>query len=57
MKISGKFEPTTGVSKKRPRKKLAKCELYDITRNTEEWIANIELFKGYLRKMDVKIDD
>ena len=56
-KLSGKFEPTTGDSKTRLLKKLAKYELNDITRNPKEWITDIELLRVYLQKLDIHIDD
>ena len=55
MKRSRNFEPTAGYSKTRIRKKFFKCELYDVTRNPEEWITKI--LRGVLQKLDVKIDD
>ena len=51
------FYPTTGASKTRLRKKSAKCELYYVKRNPEEWTTKIEILKGDLQKLDVHIDD
>ena len=55
--LSRKFEPTTGASKTRLRKKFSKYELYEVTRNPEEWITKLELLRGYLQKLDVHIDE
>ena len=55
MKISRNLELTTGVSKILLRKKLAKCELDDLTRNPEECITKLKLLILYLRKLDVQI--
>ena len=57
MNLSGKFEPTIGASKTRLYKKLGKCELDNIARNSEEWIAKLELLKGDLLNMDLNVDD
>ena len=46
IKISRKFDPITGNSKTRPGKKFAKCKLYDVKRNPEEWITKLELIRG-----------
>ena len=46
MKHSKTFEQTTEASKIRLRKKLAKNELCNITRNHEEWITNLKLLRG-----------
>ena len=57
MKFSGKFEPTIGIYKTRLRNKFSKCKLYDVTINHKEWITEIEIIRGDLQNMDVKIDD
>ena len=54
--ISRKYEPTTGVSKTRLRKKFAKYKLDGVTINPKEWITELELFIGGLQKIDVHID-
>ena len=56
IKLSRKFDPTTGYFKKILRNKISKCKLDDVTRNPEEWITQLELLRGDLRKLDVKID-
>ena len=42
-----------GASKTIPRKKSVKRKLDDVTRDPEDWITEIELIKGYLRKLNV----
>ena len=46
-----------GVSKTRLRNKRAKSQLYDVTREPEECITELELLRGNLRKLIVIIDD
>ena len=46
-----------GESKTRLRKTFAKSELYDVTRDPEDWITELELLRGDLRKLVVIIDD
>ena len=57
IKLSRKIEPNTVASKTRLRNKSAKYELDNITRNTKEWITELELLMGDLQKLDVHIDD
>ena len=47
----------TVSSNTRLQNKFAKCELDDVTRDPEEWITDLELFRGYLLKLGVIIDD
>ena len=56
-KFLRKFETTTGDFKTIICKKFAKCEIDGVTRNPDEWIIELELVRGDLRKMDVHIDD
>ena len=56
-KVSRKFEPNTEASKTRLRKKFAKFKLYDITRNPEEWVTELDLLRGDLQKLYVHIDN
>ena len=35
---------------------VLKYELYDVTRDPEEWITELNLLRGYLRKLNVHID-
>ena len=37
--------------------KLLKSALYDVTKDQEYWITNIELLRGDLKKLGVNIDD
>ena len=37
--------------------KISKWELYNVTRNPEEWITYIELLRGDLQKTDVHTDE
>ena len=46
-----------GASKTRIQKEFAKSELYDATREPEDWITELELLRGDLRKLRVIIDD
>ena len=46
-----------GAFKKILCKKFAKSELYDVTRDAEDWISELELLRGDLRKLGVIIDD
>ena len=39
------------------RKYFSKWKIDDVTRNTEEWITDIKLLRGYLQKLYVQIDD
>ena len=57
VKISRKIEATTGDSKTNLHNKFAKIELDDVTRDPEDWIAKLELFRGDLRKLGVIIDN
>ena len=57
MNILGKFEPTIVSSKTRLCNKCSKWELDDITRNPKEFITNLRVLRGDLRKLDVQIDD
>ena len=57
VKISRIFYPTTGTSKTRLRKKFAKCELYDATRDPKEWITELKILRGYLWKLNVQFGD
>ena len=56
MKLSRKPESTTGAYNTRIRNKFAKCEIYDVTRNPEEWTTKIKLLIGDLCKIHVHID-
>ena len=56
-KLSIKFEPTTGDSKKILHKKFSKYKLYDVTRNPKERITKLELILQDLQKSDVHIDN
>ena len=56
-KYNNKFNPMRGASKTILRKKFAKCELYDVTRDPEDQITELELLRGDLRKLGVIIDD
>ena len=56
-KLENKFDPMTGLSQTGLQKKLAKCELYGITRDSEEWITELKVLRGDLRKLGVIIDD
>ena len=55
--INNKFYPKERASKTRLWKKFEKIELYDVTTESEEWITELELLKGYLRKLGLIIDD
>ena len=57
MKILRKFEPTKGVSKIGLCNKFSKCKVYDITRNSKEWITEIEILRVYIKKLDLYIDN
>ena len=57
VKLTTKFYPTTRDYITRLRKKFAERELDNTTKNPKEWIAKLELIRGYLRNMDVYIDD
>ena len=46
-----------GASKIRLWKKLSKSELDNVTRDPEDWITELELLRGDLRKLGVIIDD
>ena len=49
--------PTTEESKTRLHKKFAKYELDDVTRNSEEWISEIEILRGDLQNLNIHIED
>ena len=57
MKLSIKFDQTKGDYKTRLHNKFAKCKLYGLTKNPEEWITKLELFRGYLQKLDMQTDN
>ena len=57
MKISRKFQPTTGASKTRLRKKFSRCELDNVTRNPEECITELELLRGDEQTLYVHLDN
>ena len=46
-----------GSPKTTLRKKFSKSELYDVTRDPEDWITDLELFIGYLQTLVVIIED
>ena len=52
IKLSRKFDPTTGASKTMLHKKFSKY----VTIKPKEWITEIEILRGDLRKLDVQID-
>ena len=56
MRISRKLEPTTGDYKISIYKKYFKWKLYEVTRNTKEWITEFKLIRGYLQMLDVRIE-
>ena len=56
-RLNKKFQSMTGAFKKILCKKIAKSELYDVTRDAEDWISELELLRGDLRKLGVIIDD
>ena len=47
----------SGASKTRLQKKFVESELYDITRDLEDCIAELELLRGDLWKLGFIIDD
>ena len=47
----------TGASKTRLRNKFAKSELYDVTREPEDWITELKLLRVNLRELRVIIND
>ena len=42
-----------GASKTRLRNKFAKCELDDVTWDSEEWITEQELLRGHLQNWEL----
>ena len=56
-KLSRNFDPTTGASKTIIRKKFYECELDYVTRKPGEWITEIKILRGDLRKLYVYIDE
>ena len=56
-KLSGKFDPTTGASKTKICDKFANWKLDDVTKKPEEWITELKLLRGDLRKLDIHTDD
>ena len=56
-KLNNKFQPMAGASKTRLWKKFANCELDDVTWDPEDWITELELLRGNLRKLGFIIDD
>ena len=46
-----------GASKIILRNKFTKYKLYDVKINYEEWITELKLLRGYIKKLDVHIDD
>ena len=57
VKLLGKFDPTTGASRTRPRKKLSKCDLDEVKIDPKEWITKLKLIRGELWKLNLHIDD
>ena len=57
MRLNKKFQPIPGASKTRLRKKSMKIESDDVTRDPEDWITELELLRGNLRKLGFIIDD
>ena len=55
MKLSGKFDPTTGYSNTRLHKKSTKWKIYEVTRNPKKWTTKLKLIRLYLQKLDVQI--
>ena len=55
-RLKKKFQPMTGASKTILCKKCAKSKFNDVTRDPEDWIIEIELFRGNLGKLGVIID-
>ena len=55
MKLSGKFEQTTGDSNTRLHQDFSKCRLDYVTRNPKEWITEIKLPRGYLKHFTYKL--
>ena len=54
MKLLRKFDPTTGASKTRLRKKFAKCKIDEIRRKPLQSITEFELIRGDLQKLDIQ---
>ena len=48
MKLSRKFKPTTGASKTRLHRKFDKYKLYNVTRDPDECITDLEPLIGYM---------
>ena len=46
--LNKKIQPMTGAYKTRIRNKFAKSELDDVTRDPEDWINKLELFRDNL---------
>ena len=55
MKHLREYDPITGSYNTVVWKKFSKWELDNITRNPKKLIAEIEILKGDLQKLDVKI--
>ena len=47
----------TGATKTRLCKKFTEIKLYDVIRDTEDQITELELFRGDLQKLGLIIDD
>ena len=56
-RLNEEFLPETGSSKTRIWNESAKRKLFYVTRDTEDWITELELFIGDFRKLGVIIDD
>ena len=52
-----KIDPTTEASKIRLSNKFAKNDLNYVTRYPEDWVSDLELLIGDLRKLGFIIDD
>ena len=57
MKLSRNFDPNTGSSNTRLRRKFYKCKLDCVTRNPKEWITNNKPLRGDIRNLNVHIDN
>ena len=56
-RLNKKIQTMAGSPKTTLSKKFSKSELYDVTRDPEDWITDLELFIGYLQTLVVIIED